>query len=213
MSAAKKERISSTRPGAFHLVGPGGLSAEQFAAWYRKESLRQWENLDLRSVAKLAEKIIKVEKQRREIFVMGNGGSAATASHWATDLSKTAHASGHLMIRCRSLSENIPYLTAIGNDISFDDCFSRQLENILNPGDLVILISGSGNSKNLIKACQLAKEKKAQTVGILGFDGGRLKTMVDLPLIVPSNQYGVIEDMHMAIGHVITFYLKQRTKK
>jgi D-sedoheptulose 7-phosphate isomerase len=210
MSAAKKERVSSTRPGAFHLVGPGRLSVEEFANWYRRESLRQWENLDIRSIAKLAEKIIEVEKQRREIFVMGNGGSAATASHWATDLSKTAYVSGRAMIRCRSLSENIAYLTAIGNDISFDDCFSRQLENILNPGDLVIFISGSGNSKNLVKACQLAKEKNAQTVGILGFDGGRLKTMVDLPIIVASRQYGVIEDLHMAIGHILTFYLKQR---
>ncbi len=210
MSAAKKERISSTRPGAFHLLGPGGLPAKEFAAWYRKESLRRWESLDLTNIAKLAEKIVKVEKERREIFVMGNGGSASTASHWATDLSKTAYVSRRPMIRCRSLSENIAYLTAIGNDISFDDCFSRQLENILNPGDLVILISGSGNSKNLIKACQLAKEKKAQTVGILGFDGGRLKTMVDLAITVPSSQYGVIEDMHMAIGHILTFYLKQR---
>ncbi len=204
------KKITSTRPGAFHLIGPGGLPSEDFAAWYRTESFRQWQSLDLQAISSLAKTIEKAEKENREIFVMGNGGSAATASHWATDFSKTAYVAGRPMIRCRCLSENIPYLTAIGNDLSFDDFFSRQLENILNPGDLVILISGSGNSKNLIKACRLAKKRKAQTAGILGFDGGRLKNMVDLKIIVPSNQYGVIEDMHMAIGHILTFYLKQR---
>ncbi len=212
MSAAEKKikKINSIRPGSFHLVGPGKLSAQDFAKWYREESLLQWGNLDLNAIARLADQIVIAEKKGREIFVMGNGGSAATASHWATDLSKTAYVAGRPMIRCRSLSENIPYLTAIGNDLSFDDIFSRQLENILTLGDLVILISGSGNSKNLIKACLWAKKKKAQTVGILGFDGGKLKKMVDLPIIVPSTQYGVIEDMHMAIGHILTFYLKQR---
>ncbi len=204
------KKINSTRPGAFHLVGPGKLSAQDFAAWYRAESLQHWENLDIGAIDALAKKIERAEKEGREIFVMGNGGSAATASHWATDLSKTAYIAGRPQIRCRSLSENIPYLTAIGNDLSFDEIFSRQLENILNPGDLVILISGSGNSQNLIKACRLAKKKKAQTVGILGFDGGELKKMVDLSILVPSSQYGVIEDMHMAIGHILTFYLKQR---
>ncbi len=203
-------KIVSIKPGSHHETGPGGLSADAFAAWYRKESLAQWQNLDLQAVERLAKKIIEVEKKKRNIFVMGNGGSAATASHWATDLSKTARVSGRPLLRCQSLSENVAYLTAIANDISFDDTFSLQLENILMPNDLVILISGSGNSRNLIKACLYARKRKAFVVGLLGFDGGQLKDIVNLPLLVPSQQYGVIEDMHMAIGHILTFYLKQR---
>ena len=205
-----RTKINSIKPGSLHVTGPGGLSLEAFADWYRKESLIQWRNLDLRAIERLAEEIIEIEKSGRKIFVMGNGGSAATASHWATDFSKTARVEGRTLIQCHSLSENVAYLTAIGNDFSFDDCFSLQLENILKADDLVILISGSGNSKNLIKACLYAKKQKAFTVGILGFNGGNLKNLVDLPILVPSDQYGVIEDIHMAIGHILTFYLKQR---
>jgi D-sedoheptulose 7-phosphate isomerase len=203
-------KIQSIKPGAHHATGPGGLSLEAFANWYRDESLIQWQNLDIAGISKLAKKIIEAEKKNRNIFVMGNGGSAATASHWATDFSKTARVSGRPFLKCQSLSENMAYLTAIANDVSFDDSFSLQLESILTPNDIVILISGSGNSKNLIKACLYTKKRKAFVIGLLGFNGGRLKNIVDLPILVPSEQYGVIEDMHMAIGHIVTFYLKQR---
>lgn len=191
-------------------MGPGGLSLKGFADWYRNESLLQWQNLDISAISSLAQKIIETEQKGRNIYVMGNGGSAATASHWATDFSKTARVEGRPFIRCQSLSENMAYLTAIGNDISFDDCFSLQLQNVLKPNDMVILISGSGNSKNLIKAAHYAQKCKAYSVGVLGFNGGRLGSLVDLPILTPSEQYGVIEDIHMAIGHILTFYLKQR---
>jgi D-sedoheptulose 7-phosphate isomerase len=101
-------------------------------------------------------------------------------------------------------------MTAIGNDLSFDETFSRQLENVTGRGDLVLLISGSGNSPNLLRAAKTARAKGAKVVSLLGFDGGKLKALSDEFLLVPSDQYGVVEDLHMAIAHVLTFYLKQK---
>ena len=214
MSASKAKTrtkgIVGTKPGATHKTGPGDLNASQFACWYRDETLAQWRGLDLAAVTRLAEYVAECQDQGRQIFVLGNGGSAATASHWATDLCKTAEVKGKAPIKCVSLTDNVSYITAIGNDLSFDDIFSRQLENLVEAGDLVILISGSGNSRNLLKAAELARSRGAKTAALLGFDGGRLKDVVSLSVLVDSDQYGVIEDLHMGIGHILTFYLKQR---
>ncbi|MBI3551273.1 MAG: SIS domain-containing protein [Elusimicrobia bacterium] len=208
--SASKRKISGTRPGATHKTGPGGLGAAAFARWYREETLGQWRGLDLEKVAELAGLVADCQDQGRQVFVVGNGGSAAAASHWATDLSKTAAVAGKPLVKCISLTDNVPFITAIGNDLSFDDIFSRQLENLVEPGDLVILISGSGNSKNLLKAAELANARGAKTAALLGFDGGKLKALAGLCILLPCDQYGVIEDLHMGIGHILTFYLKQR---
>jgi D-sedoheptulose 7-phosphate isomerase len=191
------------------MTGPGGLSAERFAQWYREQTLEAWRSLDMAALAKLAAAVRAARKAGRQIFVMGNGGSAAAASHIATDFCKTAAVEGAPLVKCISLADNVPYITAIGNDLSFDRIFSRQLENLLKPKDIVILISGSGNSPNMIEAAKLANARGALTVGLLGFDGGKLKSLVALPVLVASDQYGVIEDLHMGIGHVVTFFLKQ----
>lgn len=202
--------IRGTKPGQTHVTGPGGLDAAGFAKWYRDRALEQWRDLDLEGVARLAEWIVAAQGSGRHVYVMGNGGSAATASHIATDFSKTAHVKGRIPVKCLSLADNTAFITAIGNDLSFDDIFSRQLENVLERGDVVLLVSGSGNSPNLLKAAALAKERGARSAALLGFDGGKLKGMVDLALLVASDQYGVIEDLHMSIGHIVTFYLKQK---
>ncbi len=207
MSANKKTR--GTRPGGFHATGPGGLGPLDFAKWYRARSVAQWEALDLEAVASLADLVVGARDAGKTVYVMGNGGSAASASHIATDFSKTAEVKGRPGLRCLSLADNAAYMTAIGNDLSFDDIFSRQLENLLRPGDVVLLVSGSGNSGNLLKAARLARARKAKTAALLGFDGGKLKSLVDLPILVASDQYGVIEDLHMAVCHIVTFYLKQ----
>jgi D-sedoheptulose 7-phosphate isomerase len=208
MSANKK--IAGTKPGATHVTGPGGLDARAFADWYRRLSVAQWRGLDLEAVAKLAEAVVKAERSGRTVYVMGNGGSAASASHIACDFSKTASVKGRKPLKCISLAENAAFITAVGNDISFDDVFSRQLENVLEKGDVVLLVTGSGNSPNMLKAARLARSRGAVTAALLGFDGGKLLKGVDIPVLVPCDQYGVVEDMHMAVCHVITFYLKQR---
>lgn len=191
-------------------TGPGGLSVREFAKWYRDRELEQWQALDLAAIEKIAKVLESAEKKNRQVFVMGNGGSAATASHIATDWSKTAERKGKRLIRCMSLNDNAAFMTAIGNDLGYEQVFVRQLENLLNPQDVVVMISGSGNSPNIVNAAKFAKKHKAVTVGMTGFSGGQLRKIVDVCLHVDCDQYGVIEDMHMAAGSILAFYLKQR---
>ena len=191
-------------------TGPGGLTVRQFAQWYRDREIEQWQALDLGAIDKIAKAIERAEKDGKQVFVMGNGGSAATASHIATDWSKTAERKGKPLIRCMSLNDNLPFMTAIANDLGYDEVFVRQLENLLNRNDVVVIISGSGNSPNVIKAAKFAKKRGAVTIGMTGFAGGKLRKLVDICLHIDSDQYGVIEDLHMAAGSILAFYLKQR---
>lgn len=209
MSATKRV-IKGTKPGATHATGPGGQSAAAFARWYREEALHCWENLDLAAVERLAAEIERCEKEGRTIWTMGNGGSASTASHLATDLSKTAYVAGRPRVKCVCLNDNAAYMTAIANDHHFDRVFSDQLAGLVQKDDLVVLITGSGNSPNLLEAARVAKGEGAVVAALLGFDGGKLKAAADFHVLVPSDQYGVIEDFHMSVGHMAAFWLKQR---
>jgi D-sedoheptulose 7-phosphate isomerase len=191
-------------------TGPGGLTARAFAEWYRDREIEMWREFDLDALEKIAQLLETAEKNGKTVFVMGNGGSAATASHIATDWSKTAERVGKPLLRCISLNDNVPFMTAIGNDLGYEHVFSRQLENLLDAGDVVVIISGSGNSPNVVKAADLSSKKGATTVGMTGFTGGKLRQMADVCLHVNSDQYGVIEDLHMAAGSILAFYLKQR---
>ena len=207
---ASKANVKGTKPGATHVTGPGGLDAKDFARWYRERTVEQWAALDLDALARVAAVIEAVRAQGRFVWVCGNGGSAASAAHVGCDFGKTASKPGAKPLKCVSLSDNTAFMTAIGNDLSFEETFSRQLENVVAAGDAVILITGSGNSPNLLRAAELARARKAKVVGLLGFDGGKLKALCDESLLIPSDQYGVIEDMHMAVAHILTFYLKQK---
>jgi D-sedoheptulose 7-phosphate isomerase len=191
-------------------TGPGGLTARAFAEWYRDREIEMWREFDLDAIEKVAQLLETAEKNGKQVFVMGNGGSAATASHIATDWSKTAERPGKRLLRCISLNDNVPFMTAIGNDLGYEHIFSRQLENLVDAGDVVVIISGSGNSPSVLRAAELAKSKGATTVGMTGFTGGKLRQAVDVCLHVNSDQYGVIEDLHMAAGSILAFYLKQR---
>jgi len=191
-------------------TGPGGLAARDFARWYRDQEIAKWHELDLDAIAKIAAALEKAERVGSQIFVLGNGGSAATASHIATDWAKTAQRNGKRLLRCMSLTDNVPFMTAIANDLGYDEVFSRQLESYLRRGDVVVLISGSGNSPNVVNAARFAKSNGAVTIGMTGFSGGKLRRLVDICLHVDSDQYGVIEDLHMGAGSMLAFYLKQR---
>ena len=145
---------------------------------------------------------------RRHVFIAGNGGSAATASHMANDLQWGLARLGTPGLRAIALSDNVPLLTAIANDRSYQDVFSAQLESLADAGDVLIVISGSGNSPNVVRAVEVARRKGLVTVGFLGMTGGKLRSMVDVPVVVPSDDYGPIEDLHMMFDHLCTAYLR-----
>jgi len=164
------------------------------------------EKVELGAIDRVFQELRLARDRGSRIFVAGNGGSAATASHWVNDLGKATKRSGCDPFQVMCLSDNVPWLTALANDEGFDRVFAGQLENFARRGDLLIVISASGNSPNLVHAVRLAQSRGMGTVGLLGFDGGVLKDMVhDLIWIkTEKGQYELVEDAHMAVCHVLT---------
>jgi len=159
--------------------------------------------------AETIERIFNLVKEsrnkRRRIFLIGNGGSASTASHFVCDLNKTSNIQGINHSQAFALNDNSPLVFAISNDISFESVFEEQLKNYLEKDDILVSISGSGNSANIIKAVNYANKIGAITIGLTGFDGGRLKKICSECLVVPSDKMYHIEDVHLTINHLITF--------
>lgn len=143
-----------------------------------------------------------VWREGRQVFLIGNGGSAATASHMANDLLWGMAQAGHRPFRVIALSDNVPLLTAIANDDAYREVFTHPLRALAQPGDLLLVISGSGNSPNVVAATELAVALGLRTVAFLGKGGGRLAAMVEHPVVVPSDDYGPIEDLHMMFDHL-----------
>jgi D-sedoheptulose 7-phosphate isomerase len=141
-----------------------------------------------------------------QVFVVGNGGSAATASHFAVDLGKGASLNAERRFRVLSLTDNVPWLTALGNDLSYEDVFVEQLKNYARPGDLLLAISGSGNSENVLRAVRYANSIGCRTIGLAGFAGGKLREQAQECLVVDSDHMGRIEDGHFVIQHLIVYY-------
>lgn len=169
--------------------------------------------LDRHDLTEALEIIEKKYKNKKKIFLAGNGGSAASASHAVVDLNKTILGHGqnnrHLRLKAISLSDNIPTITAVGNDISYDEIFAEPLKNLADPGDLLVVLTGSGNSPNIISVLKAAKKLQVETIGLLGFDGGKAIRLVDHKILVPSESYGHIEDIHMIFIHLLTEHLKK----
>jgi D-sedoheptulose 7-phosphate isomerase len=140
------------------------------------------------------------------VYIAGNGGSAATAAHWVNDLGKGAKESNRAPLRVMSLSDNVSWLTALANDEGYERVFAGQLENFAKPRDVLVVLSASGNSANLLRAVELARARKLVTIGFLGFDGGALKSMVDEVLLLPTPKgaYGLVESGHDLLCHVLT---------
>jgi len=154
-------------------------------------------------IRKAADMIVNAYKSRKQVFIMGNGGSAATASHLACDLQKGIGCGRDAKFKVMAVTDNIPLMTAWANDSDYSDIFAEQLSPWVEPGDVVVGISGSGNSPNVIKGIQLANEKGALTIGLAGFKGGRLAQVAQHSVIVPSDDMQHIEDVHMVLAHLI----------
>ncbi len=143
------------------------------------------------------------------IFIMGNGGSAATASHFALDLAKNTIKPGAPRLKAISLTDHVPLITAWSNDTAYEHVFAEQLANMIEPGDVAIGISTSGNSPNVINALRLAKQMNAATIGLLGAKGGMIKDIVDVYVLAPGQNIEQEEDAHMILAHVITRHMRE----
>lgn len=162
------------------------------------------------AIGAVAEALLAAWRAGRHVFLLGNGGSAATAAHMANDLNKYANVPGRRRFRAIALSDNVPLLTAVANDQSYAEVFVEPLINLLEPGDVVVAISASGNSPNVVCAVEYARAHGAQVIGLCGRPGGRLATLADLAVIVPSDRIGQQEDGHLIINHVLAFALRAR---
>lgn len=149
---------------------------------------------------------------RRQVFVLGNGGSAATATHFVCDLLKNTRAEGYPSMRAIGLTDNLATLTALGNDEGYENIFAQQLAALAQPGDIAIAISTSGKSPNVLEAVKTARQIGAYTIGFTGRDGGVLGGMVDLNVLIPNHRADQTEDLHMIISHAVTAALKERAK-
>jgi D-sedoheptulose 7-phosphate isomerase len=168
-------------------------------------------NVDLNALDRVVKRLQSARDTGAMVYIAGNGGSAATASHWVNDLGKATKCAGRTSLRVMSLSDNTAWLTALANDEGYDVVFSGQLENFAQPGDVLIAISASGNSPNLLRAVELARQRSVFTIALLGFDGGLLKDEVDEYLWLPTEKgaYGLVESAHALLCHVITTCLVQ----
>ncbi|MBU4031145.1 SIS domain-containing protein [Patescibacteria group bacterium] len=175
---------------------------------YFSEIKQTLDKILLRDIEKFASALYDVYLKGGHIFIMGNGGSASTASHFACDLSKgVLSPKNHKKIKrlkVTSLTDNMATITAWSNDLSYEKIFSEQLNNLSREGDAVIGISASGNSPNIIDAIKTAKKKKAITLGLAGFNGGKLAKMADICITAKVDKYDIAEDIHLMLSHIIT---------
>ncbi len=167
------------------------------------------ERLKLDDVRQSIDVIMEAYYVNKQIFVVGNGGSASTASHLACDLGKGTSVAGKPRFRVISLTDNVATMTAWSNDVAYEDVFVEQLKNLVNAGDVVIGISASGNSENVIRAMQHAADIGCNTIGWSGFGGGKLATICDVNVVVDSHQYGPVEDVHLILNHVLHAWIQE----
>ncbi len=169
----------------------------------------------LEAVRKIVPIFLKAREEDRTIFFIGNGGSASTASHFVVDIAKGTRPSlepgtAKKRFRCLALNDNVPSVMAWANDTDYSRVFAEQLRNLAGPGDVLVAISGSGNSPNVLEAVRAARDLGLTTIGLTGMGGGKLKGMVDVPLVVPSNSMQHTEDVHLVVLHLLTAYLRDR---
>ena len=189
-------------------------SFEKFFARYRSGLIATLNELDMQAVSDLADDLTAARARRGWIYLIGNGGSAATASHMATDLAKDRFGDPSLLFKVQSLSDNAALVTATGNDSGYDRLFVSQLERVLEPNDLVIAISSSGNSPNVVKAVEYARSRGVKTWGLSGFDGGQLRLSAERCVHIPTKKghYGFHEDVTSILNHMLTIFIYEQDR-
>ncbi len=167
-------------------------------------------NLPFQQVDNVSEVLFGAYDKQHTVFVFGNGGSAALASHFACDLGKGTVNGSAKRFKVMALTDNVPLMTAWANDSHYENVFSEQLANFAAPSDVAFAISGSGNSPNILKALQVAKEAGLTTIGLTGFSGGRMLALCDACIVVPCDNMQVIEDLHLCVAHSLFTCIRDR---
>ena len=179
---------------------------------YTAELKHTLDNLPWDKMQQVVEVLHTARFTGKQVFVMGNGGSASTATHMACDLGKNTAIPGFPRLRILSLNDNMAFFSALANDNGYENVFSEQLFNLVQPGDIVLAISASGNSPNVLKAIQTAKEQGAYTIGWSGYEGGKLSTIADLSLVVRNHCIEQVEDIHLMLEHMLVHALRREAQ-
>jgi D-sedoheptulose 7-phosphate isomerase len=159
------------------------------------------QSMPFEEIDRVATLLVQAYEQERSIFLFGNGGSAALASHFACDLGKGTVNGSRKRFRAMAFTDNVPLMTAWANDSKYEDIFAEQLANFASPGDIAFAISGSGNSPNVLRALEAAKESRSTTIGLAGFSGGQMRALCDACIVVPCDNMQIIEDLHLCVAH------------
>jgi D-sedoheptulose 7-phosphate isomerase len=183
---------------------------EALAREYLCDLRAMLDRVDSAAVALAVGLLARAHDNRRTIFICGNGGSAATASHMACDLAKNTCAPGRRRLRVISLCDNVAWLSALANDRGYESVFVEQMANLLERDDVLVAISASGDSPNIVRAAEFARTQGAHVVGLAGFGGGKLKSLSHVCVLLDANSYGLVEDGHLAINHIFTAALRRR---
>jgi D-sedoheptulose 7-phosphate isomerase len=176
---------------------------------YAEMTAAGWRSIDRAAVRRASEILLRAYQEGRQVFVCGNGGSAAIADHLECDHLKGVHNGTDLSPQVRSLAANVALLTAIANDLAYDEVFAFPLARLSREGDVLLTISSSGNSPNIIKAIECAHARGLTSIALTGFDGGRARQLAQISLHVEIGNYGVVEDIHQGLMHVLAQYIRQ----
>ena len=179
---------------------------QAFPSQYKAELLNAIETVDMDKVGAAIDILARARDESRRIFVCGNGGSASTASHFVCDMVKGASFNRSQRFRIMALTDSLPTITAYSNDVGYECVFVEQLKNFAEPGDVLVAISGSGNSPNVLRAVEYANSIGCRTIALSGRDGGKLGSLAQLNIQVCESHMGRIEDGHMIVAHMISYY-------
>ena len=181
-----------------------------FSQAYFNQMKRAAASIDGAKLQEAAQMLDAAFNQRTSVYVCGNGGSAAISNHFICDHLKGVQTDTTVLPRVISLVSNMETVTAVANDISYDDVFVFQLATLAEPGDVLVTVSSSGDSENVVRAVQWAKDNGCKTISMTGFDGGRTAALADVNLHVESDNYGIIEDIHQSLMHIIAQFLRMQ---
>jgi len=188
----------------------GNVPVSDCVSTYLDEMVDVVKSIAKADVQAVVDRLFEGWRERRTTYIIGNGGSASTASHMMNDLNKMTSIEGAPRFRAIALTDNMPYITAIGNDIEYADIFVEQLRNLLLPNDILIVISGSGNSENVIRGAEFARQAGASVIGLCGQPGSRLCQCADAVVTVPAKSICQQEDGHLMLNHAIALALRER---